>query len=322
MGEPGTPQRRYKKKTASDLSFYGGFFKGAIASFEGLLMFCVNKPLQTLVKQSLKPLRNATFAYIAFILFIVFLAREPLSSNRDIFVAFMRWSRLVTVLISLVLERALKANSKMFFAALGYRDARYASALESAPIPARTLPDRLRKVKRVAKMMSIRMFGGFVALVMPSSKVYVSPIMKYVATRSVLGDPGAAGLALLEVCGTTLLKDALWDDVLLGIGEALVDAEDLSMDGVREFYRRLEGEETRKYFRKRFRGYLAGSGFVNSLLMQVPLLGVPFTLVAECSAACVVVEIVTNNLHKDNRIAFPVEDQLQKGGEDESKKSS
>lgn len=286
-------------------------------------MFCVHKPLQNLVKQSLKPLRNATFAYIAFILFIVFLAREPLSSNRDVIVAFLRWSRLVTVLISLVLERALKANSKMFFAALQYRDSKYAAALENSPIPPRTLPDRLRKVKRVMKMVSIRIIGGIVTLLMPSSKIYVSPLIKYIATRSVLGDPGAAGLATLEILSTSLLKDARWDDVLCSIGESLVDAEDLSMDGVREFYRRLENEESRKYFRKRFRGYLTGSGFVNSLLMQVPLLGVPFTLVAECSAACVVVEIVSNNLYKQNRIPLPVEDQLEIIEQpDESKKSS
>eukprot|EP00171_Calliarthron_tuberculosum_P009915 IDg9915t1 len=251
------------KKTASDAAFYSGFAKGFIASLEGLALFASQKPLRKLVAKSLKPLRNAQAVYFAIIVLIIFVLQEPTDDVRKLFATFMRWGRLVTVVVTLILDRRLKENAKMFFAALKLRHPQYGIALEAKVPPKRTRRDRIRKFKRVAKMGTIRGVAAFFRYAFPSSAAVVVPLVKFISVRPVLGNGFAASLAVIQMLQGNLLAEAKWDDSLAALGEALVDAEDLAEDSTREFYRRLETEEDRKYFLKRYRGYLTGSGFCN-----------------------------------------------------------
>lgn len=303
---------RTHKKTASDAAFYAGFAKGFIASLEGLVLFASQKSLRKLVSKSLKPLRNAQAAYLAIIVLIIFVLREPTDDARKLLGTFMRWGRLVTVLVTLLLDRRLKENAKMFFTALKLRHPQYGAALEAKRPPKRTTQDRIRKFKRVAKIVTIRGIAALVRYVYPSSAVIVVPLVKFISVRPVLGNSFAAALAGIHVLQGNLLAEATWDDSLTALGEALVDAEDLARDSTREFYRRIESEEDRKYFLKRYRGYLTGSGFCNSLLMQVPFLGIPMAMISECAGAVIIVDIVDRNLSKENRRPLPCEDAINR----------
>lgn len=301
----------YSKKTASDASFYSGFARGCIASLEGLLLFASQKPLRKLVSQSLKPLRKAQAVYLAIIILIILVLREPTDDPRKLLGTFMRWGRIVTIVVTMILDRALKENAKIFFAALKIRNPQYGAALEAMVPPKRSARDKIRKFKRIAKMGAIRGVAAFFKFTFPSSTLVVVPLVKYISVRPVLGNVFAAVMAGIHVLQDTVLADATWDDSLAALGEALVDAEDLAEDGTREFYRRLETEQDRKYFLKRFRGYLTGCGFCNSLLMQIPFLGIPVAMISECAAAVIVVDIVERNLTKENRRPFPCEDVLK-----------
>jgi len=317
----GREKRVYTKKTASNVSFYGGFISGLISSIEGLIMFSRQKTLQNLVWESLKPLRNATGFYVGIILFVVFISKASITSSADVLMAFLRWSRLVTVLISMFLERNLRANAKMFFEALKIRHRDYGDALENFEKPKRTFVEKLRKYRRIAKIISLKLGSNFAAYMVPDYATYINSVVKFFSVKSVLGAPVACAFASCEVLSKQLLagENEYWDDIFIALCEALVDAEDLTMDGTKQFYIRLGNDEEKRYFRKRYRGYLTGCGFSLSLLMQIPLLSIPLTLVAECSAACVVVDIVEKNLHKDKRIPFPCEELLRKGGEEQEK---
>lgn len=306
------PEKRvYKKKTASNVSFYGGFISGLISSIEGLIMFTRHQALQDLVWESLKPLRNATAGYVSIILLVVFISKEKLTSTTDVMLAFLRWSRLVTVVVSMFLERNLKANAKMFFAALKIRHERFGAALEGFEKPKRTFVEKMRKYKRLAKIISLKLGSNIVAYLVPDFAIYINSVVKFFSVKPVLGAPVACAFASCEVLSKQFFSGGYWDDLFIALCEALVDAEDLTMDGTKQFYIRLGGEEEKRYFRKRYRGYLTGCGFSLSLLMQIPFISIPLTLVAECSAACAVVDIVEKNLHKDNRIAFPCEGLLK-----------
>lgn len=304
------PKYTGTKKNASSSAFYAGFASGFISSIEGLLLFFTQGSLRSLLRESLEPLRNAQILYVIACVAIFLLAREPEENFWKLFWTFWRYGRMVTVFISVVLDRNHRVNSKMFFATLRIRDAPFAAALQEKTPAKRTTRDKIKKFKRVAKITAIRGTAALVKYLVPEANIVLGPALKFVSIRPVLGTAMASAVAAVHFMPDSLLEHTLLDDVLASFAEAIVDAEDQGRDSTIEFYKRLDTPEAKVYFHNRFRGYLTGSGFWNSLLMQIPFLGVPMTVVSRCAAATVVRDIVERNLEKDNRTPFPCEDML------------
>ncbi len=221
------PRSNYSgtKKTASDAAFYSGFATGFLASVEGFFLFLTRKELRKLLSASLKPLRNAQLAYIVVCILIFLVAREPTDSFSKLFWTFWRWGRMVTVLISLVLDRQRGVNAAMFFAALYIRDDQFGSALEAKKPAKRSTLARIRKFKRFAKIAAIRGLAALVKFVIPSTNIVLGPALKFASIRPVLGDKVAAAVAAIHLLPSSFLESTILDDVLASVAEAIVDAE-------------------------------------------------------------------------------------------------
>jgi hypothetical protein len=104
----------------------------------------------------------------------------------------------------------------------------------------------------------------------------------------------------------TLRESSRLDELVLSFSEAVLDSDEMGRDLVRPFVRRLNSDDARVYLRNRYRGYLAGLGFLFSCLTQIPLAGFAVGLIGECGAAVCVVDIVARNLEKDDHSRLPL----------------
>lgn len=312
-----TSGRRSYGGTAKDAShgaFYAGLAKGFAAGMDGLVLFAARPELRARLRESVGAAVNAQIAYVALAAAVFVLFQEPAGSASEALWAVARWGRILTLVVTLFLERRSGATEAMFFAALSAKDARFADAVRAAAPPKPGRRERLAKYKRIAKMAALRFAGMAVARVLPGGRFIAMPALRYISLRPTLGGPGAAAVAAVHALPESVLALGHADDVLVSVSDAIVDADDAGFDAVRTYVKRLDGEETREYFRERYRGYVTGMGALYSVLEAVPFLGVPIVLVAECGAACCVVDIVRRNLDKDNRRALTGEAALAPGG--------
>lgn len=299
-------------KNASHAAFYSGVAKGFACGVDGLLLFASKKELRILLKDSLAPLRSAALGYAALCVLLFLLMRNPADSFTELLWTMSRWSRILTVLVSLLLERQFHARSAMFFAALHAQDPAYGAALQALQPVKPTTAERVQKGKRIAKMIAFRIAGAVIQRVFPGGKYIALPAIKFITMRPTLGNGVAAAMAAVHLIPEDILAASSIDEGLVSFGEAILDADDLGRDATRDFSRRLDSAETRLYFTKRYRGYLTGCGFLYSLLSAIPFLGIPLTLICECAAAIVVLDIVQRNLEKDNRRALACEEVLRR----------
>lgn len=289
-------------KDASHVAFYAGFGKGFASGLDGVLLFFSKRDVRDLFQSALHDAVTAQIGYVVLVIAVVLLLREPTGSLSEFLWTLSRWARMVTLVVTLFLDRKSQATEAMFFTALRATNPQFADAVRSQAPNKPSSHEKFKKYKRIAKMASLRIATYICTRFFPGSKPITIPIIKYVSMRQTLGDLIAASVALVHVLPDSLLQTSHVDDMLLTFTEAILDADDLGFDAVRPYVKRLDGEVVRKYFRQRYRGYITGMGFLYSVFMQVPLLGIPLVLVAECGAAVVVVDIATRNLEKHDRL--------------------
>lgn len=298
-------------KDASHAVFYAGVGKGFVSGINGALLFWSRQDLKDLFRSALDDVATAQVGYLVLLVAVILMVREPTNSLSEIVWTFSRWARMVTLMVTLVLERKTKATESMFFCALRATDPQFAQAVQAQePIKA-TKTEKFHKYERIAKMASIRIATMICSKYLPSTKWFAIPALKFVSVRQTLGDKVAVSVAMVHVLPDSFLQASHLDDMLLTFTESVLDADDLGFDSVRAYVKRLDGEATRQYFRQRYRGYLTGMGFLYSVLMQIPFLGIPLILIAECAAAVLVVDIVQRNLEKDNRLPLTGEHVLK-----------
>lgn len=298
-------------KDASHGAFYTGFLKGMTSAVEGIQLFLRSEVLRNEFRQLTKPIRNAQIAYASAGILLFLLLRDPADDIAELFWTLSRWGRIVTVLVSFILENQYGATSTMFFAALKERHPAFGAAVESREKHRKTLQERLSSFKRAGKLTLFKLAGLLVQKLFPGGKYIAVPAIKFVSIRPVLGTGVAAAIAAVHAIPAEALESSRVDDVLVSFGEAIVDADEMAGDSVLEYTKRLETPEIRSYFFKRYRGYLAGCGFVYSLLSSIPFLGIPLTLISECGAACLVTDIAQRNLNKEFRRPLLCEDALE-----------
>ncbi|KAI0562196.1 hypothetical protein FGB62_64g145 [Gracilaria domingensis] len=283
----------HAKKDASHGAFYSGFVKGMVAAVDGIKLFATSDSLRKQFWQLMKPIRNAQIVYASSGVLLFLLLRDPADDITELFWTISRWGRIVTVLTSIILEYQYGATSAMFFAALKERDPEFGAAVENRPKTKKSFREKLSGLKRAAKLTMFKLAGAIVQKVFPG------------------GTGIAAAVSAVHAIPAEILETSRVDDVLVSFGEAVVDADEAGEESVADYTKRLESVEMRTYFFKRYRGYIAGCGFVYSLLSAVPFLGIPLTLISECGAACLVTEIVHRNLDKEFRKPLTCEESLQ-----------
>lgn len=303
-------QLGFSRKDASHGAFYAGVGKGMISAFDGLHLFITSPQLRSVFWDLLKPIRNAQVAYAVAGLLLFFLLRDPADDVTELFWVLSRWGRIITLAITFLLEKRFKATSKMFFAALKAKSPGFGAALESKVLSKMTLRDKFTKFKRIGKVTLFKLAGTGIKKFFPGGKVVAIPAIKFFSMRPVLGTGIAAAIAIVHAIPAEVLESWWVDDFLVSFGEAVIDADDQGADSTKEYTKRLDSEEMRMYFTERYRGYRTGCGFVYSLLCAVPFLGIPMILVAECGAACVVIDIVQRNIEKENRKPLACEEAL------------
>lgn len=300
----------FTAKDASHAAFYAGFAKGMFSAFDGIVLFASSKDLRLVFWDLLKPIRNAQILYVSSGILIFLLLRDPADDLTELFWTISRWGRIVTVLSTFLLERQYKSQTTMFYAALKQLNPQFADQLQAQEKAKTSLRFKWNNFKRVAKLTLFKMTGGIINKIFPGGKYIAVPAVKFASMRPVLGTPVAAGLAAIHAIPAEILESSRVDDALVSLGEAVIDADDLGTEIIREYNIRLD-EKSRTYFYDRYRGYLSGCGFVYSLLSAVPFLGIPITLISECGAACVVTDIIKRNLSKDHRKPLVGEETFQ-----------
>jgi hypothetical protein len=295
------------RKDASHGAFYAGAAKGFASAIEGLLLFLARPELRARMRDSLASLLGAHGPYVILAAAVFMLLRFGTSELSQLLWTFSRWARIVTIAMTYVLERRHKATEAMFLDALAAKNPEFAAALQAQPPVKKTLLEKFDKYKRLAKMMAFRLAGTVVAHIFPGGKFIIIPMYKFISMRPTLGSEVAAAVAAIHVLPDSILQFSHIDDFLMSFSEAVIDAADLGNDSVAWYVKRLDGDKAREYFRERYRGYMSGMGFFYSALMQVPFLGIPLVLVAECGAAVMVVDIVSRNLEKEERLPLPGE---------------
>eukprot|EP00178_Gracilaria_changii_P009134 TRINITY_DN269_c0_g1_i1.p3 TRINITY_DN269_c0_g1~~TRINITY_DN269_c0_g1_i1.p3 ORF type:complete len:320 (+),score=45.33 TRINITY_DN269_c0_g1_i1:6988-7947(+) len=301
----------HAKKDASHGAFYSSFVKGMKAAVDGIILFSKSGTLRKQFWQLSKPVRNAHIAYVSAGVLLFLFLRDPADDITELFWTISRWGRIVTVLTSTILEYQYGATSAMFFAALKERDPEFGAAVASRPKTRKSVRERLSGFKRAAKLTMFKLAGAIVQRVFPGGKYVAVPVIKFILVRPVLGTGVGAAVSAVHAIPAEILESTRVDDVLVSFGEAVVDANEAGEDSVADYTKRLETSEMRTYFFKRYRGYIAGCGFVYSLLSAIPFLGIPLTLISECGAACLVTDIVHRNLDKEFRKPLTCEEAIQ-----------
>ncbi|CAN8072330.1 unnamed protein product [Agarophyton chilense] len=299
------------KKDASHGAFYSGFAKGMTSAVDGIILFAQSDTLRQQFWQLMKPIRNAQIAYASTGVLLFLILRDPADDISELFWTISRWGRIVTVLTSTILEYQYGATSAMFFAALKECDPEFGAAVENRTKTRKTMRERFSGLKRAAKLTMFKLAGAIIQKVFPGGKYIAVPAVKFISIRPVLGTGIAAAVSAVHAVPAEILESSRVDDVLVSFGEAVVDADEAGEDSVADYTKRLESAEMRSYFHKRYRGYLAGCGFVYSLLSAVPFLGIPLTLISQCGAACLVTSIVQRNLTKEFRKPLTCEEAIQ-----------
>lgn len=300
------------KKDASHTAFYAGAAKGLASALDGLVLFLSRAELQAELRASLSAAANAQIAYAALAALVVFLLRGEADSWRGVFWSLSRWCRLLTLIVSIFLQRRLGASERMFFRALAVKNPAFADEVRSEVPVKRSITERAQKWKRVAKLAALRAADGVVTWLLPGGSVLISPALKYISIRPTLGPPVALAIAAIHVLPNNLLAMWHFDDLLLSVSEAIVDADQFGKDALRPYVKRLTAEQE-EYFKERYRGYITGMGTVYCMLEAIPFMGIPIMLVAECGAACLLEDIVIRNLAKADRISLCGERALQTG---------
>lgn len=300
-------------KDASHGAFYAGVAKGFAAGADGLVLFLSRPALRQRLRDSLSLTVNAQIAYVALAAAAIVLFQEPVGSPTQLLWALSRWGRVLTLVVTLFLERRVHATEAMFFDALRERDPAFAAAVRARAPPAQSRRQKFRKYKRIAKMSALRLAAMAISRLLPGGKFIAMPALRYISLRPTLGGPVAAAVASVHALPQSVLALGHFDDMLVSVSEAVMDADGLGFDAVRTYVKRLDGAETQEYFRERYRGYVTGMGALYSVLEAVPFMGVPIVLIAECGAACCVVDIVQRNLVKDNRRPLTGEEALSVG---------
>lgn len=307
--EPANHELVITQKDASTAAFYSGFFKGARSALDGIVLFFSSPKLRKIAWEVAKPLRNAEIAYVSAGLFIFLVLRNPSAGLTEFLWTLSSWGKVVTMITALILDKGFDANSTMFFASIRERRPSFADALEKTPTVRTSIRERVSTFKRVAKLTAFKAAGSLIRAVIPGGQYIAIPALKFVSLRPVLGNVVAAAVAAVDIIPTQMLDSSHFDDALVSFGEAVVDADDFGSDITRKYARRLQ-PEVRDYFSDRYRGYLAGCGFVYSLLSSVPFVGIPMLLIGECGAACLILDIVERNLEKGRRVPLPCEEQI------------
>lgn len=298
------PVPQFSRKDASHAAFYSGVGKGILAAFEGIQLFFTSKRLRMEFWELMKPIRNAQIMYFSIGVLIFLLVRDPADDMSELFWTISRWSRVITVITTLLLENRHKADHAMFFAALKEKNLAFGEALEKKQIEKASIRVKLSKVTRVAKITLFKVAGTMLQRLFPAGRHITVPIVKFISMRPVLGDGVAAAVAGIHAIPLDILESSRMDDALVSFGEAVIDADDLGSEMTKEYRRRLDTEQVKHYFEQRFRGYTTGCGFVYSLLCAIPFVGIPMTLIGECGAACLVADIVERNLLKENSMSL------------------
>ena len=306
---------RKRKKDPSHLPFYAGFIRGMLCSIEGAFLFLSHSELAKVLRNILKPVLTAQLVYFAIgvALWVLFRNSDVGKSNNlptTLVSSFWQWSRIISTGAGLVLERKVKSHEVMYEASLKAKNTRFANELSRIK-PHRVEGEVVLKYVRIAKLTAFRLMGFLIKRFFPKHRNRGMAILKFFSIRSVLGSKLSFALAAVELLPGNILGKTFFDDALVFAGEALLDAFDLGKDSTKFYYKRLPSLETRQYFRARYHGYLTGMGFLYSMCLGVPFLGVLVSIIAECGAACLVVEIVERNLQKETRQSLPGEDSLK-----------
>jgi hypothetical protein len=295
------------RKDASHGAFYAGAAKGFGSALEGLLLFLARPELRARLRDSLTLIFGAHIPHAIVAAGVILFLRYRADDLGQLLWTFSRWARIITVAMTYLLDRQHKATEAMFFDALAAKNPAFAAAVRAQPPIKKTMLEKFDRYKRIAKMMSFRAAGTVVAYIIPGGRFIVIPIIKYISMRPTLGGEVAAVVAAIHALPDSILQRSHIHDFLMAFSEAVLDAAELGHDSVTWYIKRLDGDEMREYFRERYRGYMSGMGFFYSVLMQVPFLGIPLVLIAECGAAVMVIDIVTRNLEKEERLSLPGE---------------
>jgi hypothetical protein len=247
-------------KDASHAAFYAGVAKGFASGMEGFILFLSRAELRQRLNDSLSSTMNAQILYAALAAAVVIFIRDPADDVASLVWALSRWGRILTLIVTLFLERKVKATEAMFFDALAAKDPAFASAVRARAPAKRGRRERLAKYKRVAKMTAVRLAGAFVARWLPGGRFVAIPALRYITLRPTLGGPAALAVSSIHALPESVLALGHLDDLLVSMSEAVLDADELGFDAVRTYTKRLEWPDTQDYFRERYRGYVTGLG--------------------------------------------------------------
>lgn len=299
------------KKDASHTSFYAGFGKGAADAIEGIFLFFQTPSLRNIAWRVIIPLCKAQIAYLAVGLLSFFLFRTQEASVTEFIWSLLRWSRLLTIVMNVILDMNSKGNASMFFEALRQKNEAYTEDIEGRPQIRMTFYSRWINFKRIVKLVLFKIAGRVIRYAFPKTRYLTLPLIKFVSMRRVLGDPVAASVAIIHAIPIDFLESSNVDDFLVSFGESVVDANDMGFEMTKKFFRKVD-LDTRAYLAERYLGYIVGCGFVYSLISAIPFLGIPIALISECGAACLIIDITERNLKKETRKPLPGEEFLDR----------
>lgn len=219
-------------KDASHAAFYAGLAKGFASAMNGFVLFLSRKELRQRLKDSLALVANAQIGYAVLAAAFYFFLRDPADSFGELVWALSRWARIVTMIVTLFLERKAKATEAMFFDSLRAADPNFAASVEATERAKAGTREKLRKYKRIGKMAALRGAGYLITQLLPGGELLAVPTLKYVSVRATLGAPVSMAVAALHAVPTDWLTGSHLDDMLLQFTEAVMDAEDLGGDVV------------------------------------------------------------------------------------------
>lgn len=219
-------------KDASHAAFYAGLAKGFTSAMNGFVLFLSKKELRQRLKDSMALIANAQIGYAVLAAAFYFFLRDPADNLGELLWSLSRWARIVTMIVTLFLERKAKATEAMFYDSLRAADPNFAASVESAERVRAGTREKLRKFKRVGKMAALRGTGYLVTTLLPGGELLAVPTLKYVSVRATLGAPVSAVVAALHALPNSWLASSHLDDMLLQFTEAVMDAEDLGGDVV------------------------------------------------------------------------------------------
>uniref|UniRef100_A0A7S1T8T4 Uncharacterized protein n=1 Tax=Compsopogon caeruleus TaxID=31354 RepID=A0A7S1T8T4_9RHOD len=280
-------------KDPSHRGFYPQFFRGLGSGARGLALFVKSGELRGVVRRAVGQTLNTQIAVLAAAsaVFLILRRNDEHSWKRFLVMAW-KWSRILSSGMIFLMEKKYHSMGAVFDAAVHEKSPGLAAVLEQTP-RVHVAGERRRKLYRFFRILGFRC-AILIMSWLPGLKMVAQPALKFAMTFPILGAKVAAGFAAL-VIATEWMEDSVLDEVFIEITEAVIDAYDFGKDSLRYYIHRLPSLATRDYFLNRYQGYITGMGFCYSLLMQIPILGVPFALIGECGAAELLVELLERN---------------------------